>query len=458
MTEEGRRSTTAGSSISRRNLLKGAVSLGLSIPAASALLEACGGGSPSSSASGGGNATVTVWTHTHPPMIQLMKTLISEYESKHPNIKIDYQTIPNAQFGAKMLTALSSGSGPDIINMDDGALRGDYIPKKLLVPVNPVAAGFDSLDAMTGKYIPGAFAGATGQDGKIYGIPLEYNAAAFAINATQMQEAGLDPSAPPKSWDEVATQAAKLVQRSGDRMTREGFDFLYIHAGWYMNFLQLLLHQTGGHILNAKQTDSVVAQAKSVQALSVWNDLLNKSHVGDPHVASNNATVPYADFYTGKLSSVIYTGPWAQQQMQQSYPDQYKQVKIAQVPQVDPSKPFGRAYGYSMAVNKASKVHDEAWKFIGYVTSQHDRWLSDVFFVQPVKNWQKTPAARKIDFIDVWTQAYATAKFDEVGPQWSQISDTLMSAVQATVFSGASPLSSFQKAQAQITQILQQAR
>ncbi|HZV50682.1 MAG TPA: extracellular solute-binding protein [Candidatus Dormibacteraeota bacterium] len=437
--------------VPRRAILKQLVAMGLALPAASALLDACSG-----QAAGGSSAKVTIslWTHTHPPMIQLMKTLIKEYEARHEGVTIDYQQIPNNEFGPKMLTALSSGSGPDVINMDDVSLRGDYIPKGLVVPVDPKALGYESVEALTSRYIPGAFVGATGGDGKIYGVPLEYDAAAFGFHFDQFQEAGLDPSSPPRTWGDVATMGRQLVQYQGGTMVRQGFDFLYLHSGWYTDFIELLLHQTGGHILNSQRTASVIAQSRSVQALTIWNDLINKYHVGDPHVSSTDATVPYSDFYTGKLSMTVLIGPWAQAQMQQTYAGQYRQVKMAAVPQVDPSRPASRCYGYFMAVNKASKVQEEAWKFIAYVTSQHDRWLSDVLFVQPIKGWQNTAAARKIDFIDVWAESYATAKFDEVGPHWSEIEDTLKSSIQDTVFNGVPPETSFTRAQSEIDRIL----
>src|SRR5579884_2481745 len=173
--------------VPRRAILKQLVAMGLALPAASALLDACSG-----QAAGGSSAKVTIslWTHTHPPMIQLMKTLIKEYEARHEGVTIDYQQIPNNEFGPKMLTALSSGSGPDVINMDDVSLRGDYIPKGLVVPVDPKALGYESVEALTSRYIPGAFVGASGGDGKVYGVSLEYAAAAFGFHVDQFQGPG----------------------------------------------------------------------------------------------------------------------------------------------------------------------------------------------------------------------------------------------------------------------------
>ena len=125
-----------------------------------AALTACGSdGDDGSAASGGdggdGPVELTFWTHTHPPMIDLNKELIREYEAKHPNVKIKYEQIPNTEFNTKMLTALSNGSGPDIINMDDSAIRGEYIPKSLLAPIDPAAFGKGSAEEIESGYVPG---------------------------------------------------------------------------------------------------------------------------------------------------------------------------------------------------------------------------------------------------------------------------------------------------------------
>jgi ABC-type glycerol-3-phosphate transport system substrate-binding protein len=93
-----------------------------------------------------------------------------------------------------------------------------------------------------------------------------------------------------------------------------------------------------------------------------------------------------------------------------------------------------------MAVSKVSKQQQEAWKFIQYVSSQHERWLSDVNFIQPVVGWDKTAAAkRNVPFLDVWAQAYSQGKFDEVAPHYSEIQDAIKAAVEKTIFDKASP-------------------
>ena len=209
-----------------------------------------------------GSTTITFWTHTHPPMIAVYEDLIQQYEDANPGITIDYQTIPNNEFGTKMLTSLSNGSGPDVINMDDSALRGDYIPKGLLAPVDPEALGESSIEDVQARYVEGTLAGATGEDGTLYGLPSEFNGTALAINVAHLADAGIDAdSVKLDTWDDLVDVGQKLAAAGHP----QAFSFLYLHAGWYSQQLQTLLHQTGGSI--ADGDEGALDSPKSIEAL-----------------------------------------------------------------------------------------------------------------------------------------------------------------------------------------------
>lgn len=389
---------------------------------------ACGGNDDAA----GGNVTITFWTHTHPPMIELNKKLIAEYESKNPNVKIEYQTIPNTEFGTKMLTSLSTGAGPDIINMDDNALRGEYLPKRLLSEIDPKAFGKSSAGEIEADYVPGTLDGAKDAEGKLYGVPSEFNGTAFAINTAHFKDAGLDPAKPPKTWQEVIDYGKKL-NAAGHK---QAFNFLYLHSGWYSQWFQTLTNQTGGSIVSADGKTATLESEGTKEALRLWVELARTSGISDPKTSSRDATVPYQDLASGTQSmAIVY--PWSMDQIKESNPDTYKNLAVVPLPQpTATSTPVNRVYGYFWAVNNASKQKTEAWKFISYLASQKERWLTDVSFVQPVKGWETSAPAKALPFIDVIAQSYSTGKYDQVGPHWAEVQDTIRDAVDAAVFDG----------------------
>lgn len=397
-----------------------------------------------------GETTISFWTHTHPPMIEVYEDLIAQYEEANPNVTIDYQTIPNNEFNTKMLTSLSNGSGPDIINMDDSALRGDYIPKGLLAAVDPAALGAGSVDEVIERYVPGTLAGAQGEDGALYGLPSEFNGTALAINVQHFADAGLDPETTPlETWDDVY-EAGKALIAAGHT---QAFSFLYLHSGWYSQQLQTLLHQTGGAI--ADGDEGTLDTPEAIDALQWWADLAGGAKsTADPNVTSREATVPFQDLATGVQSMAILY-PWSMDQIAETNPDTYANLKVVPLPQVDPAEPASRVYAYYWAVNKDSKVQEEAWKFIQFLSEHSEEFLTGTDFVQPLVGWEDSAAAQEIPFIETWGEAYATGKFDDVTPHYAEVQDALTKMVNDVVFDGVEVSEAAKNASEAVTRILQ---
>ena len=101
----------------------------------------------------------------------------------------------------------------------------------------------------------------------------------------------------------------ELVVRDGDTLTRRGFDFLYLHQGWYHNQLGTLMLQTGGRYVAEDGTTVTVNEPEAVEALQIWYDMIYEYKIADPNVASREATVPYQDFLDGKVAMTLIN-PW----------------------------------------------------------------------------------------------------------------------------------------------------
>lgn len=397
-----------------------------------------------------GSTTISFWTHTHPPMIEVYEDLIQQYEDANPGITIDYQTIPNNEFGTKMLTSLSNGSGPDVINMDDSALRGEYIPKGLLAPVDAEALGAASVDEVEARYVGGTLEGATGADGELYGLPSEFNGTALAINVAHLADAGIDPDTVKlDTWDDLVAVGQQLAAAGHT----QAFSFLYLHSGWYSQQLQTLLHQTGGSI--ADGDEGALDSPASIEALQWWADLAGGSKsVADPNATSREATVPFQDLATGVQSmAIVY--PWSMDQIAETNPDTYANLKVVPLPQLDTANPSSRVYAYYWAVNKASKQQPEAWKFVQFLSEHSEDFLKGTDFVQPLVGWQDSAAAQEIPFIDTWGAAYGTGKFDEVTEHYSEVQDALTKMVNDAVFDGVPVEEAAKNASEAVTRILQ---
>ena len=436
----------AGSRVNRRRFAQGLAATPLVLGAA------LRGARPSRAQD---QVEVKFWTHTHPPMVELNEQLIAEFEAQNPDIKVSYEIIPNIQFGEKMLSSMGTGTGPDVINMDDNQMRSIYVPRGLVQEVDPVALGFGSLDDLQAAYNPGAFEGAM-VEGKIYGLPSEFNVTAFVINTAAFEEVGLDPNTPPKTWDEVGAMGQELVVKDGDTLTRRGFDFVYLHQSWYHNQLGTLMLQTGGRYVAEDGTTVTVDAPETVAALQIWYDMIYEHQVADPNVASREATVPYQDFLDGKVAMSLFN-PWGMGLItdEAAVGDNWA---IVPLPQVDPSNPVTPLYAYYWAVNAQTTdeaKREAAFRLVSFLAGQPGPWLKNVNFIQPQVGWSDLPEAQEFPFFDVWAAEMLKGKFLPVTPEAQEVDNLMKQAIESSVLTGVPPQEALDAVKPQIEAVLE---
>ncbi|SEN13668.1 ABC transporter substrate-binding protein [Lihuaxuella thermophila] len=122
---------------------------------------------------------------------------IDAYEKEHPGIKIKWVDVPGADVTKKLLTALSSGDVPDVVNETSAGLSvlQSY---QSVYPMSDLV-GKEKLE----PYIDGLVQSVT-IDGKVMAIPWYHGGPPIGlINAELYEKAGLDPNQPAKTWEEL---------------------------------------------------------------------------------------------------------------------------------------------------------------------------------------------------------------------------------------------------------------
>lgn len=131
-------------------------------------------------------------------------------------------------------------------------------------------------------------------DKKVYAIPFFQVAVALYYRKDFFREAGLDPSKPPRTWDEFYETARKLSNKN-----RFGFSFSNIPSYTWQNFL----YQAGGEVVEPTETGvwrARINSAQAGQALDFYRKLLQPQKDGYPaaQVAANLSN----DINTGKTA------------------------------------------------------------------------------------------------------------------------------------------------------------
>ena len=216
MFAEGRpqsNSSLRGSSHGRRRLRGRRLLVAGGLLGVALLLAGC-----ATSSGGGEKVTLTMWQqwgggHER----KTLDALIKRYEKLHPNITIKETPVTN---NAKILAAITGGNPPDIVDLGSSLTLGAWASAGAILPLDDYIkkSGLD-----TGVYIQSGLSAMKVGD-KTYGLPFQLFMAGLIYNKKMFADAGLDPTKPPTTLQELAAYAKKLtkVDPSG-KITQMGF-------------------------------------------------------------------------------------------------------------------------------------------------------------------------------------------------------------------------------------------
>ncbi|MZD03913.1 extracellular solute-binding protein [Streptomyces sp. SID5785] len=157
------------------------------------------------------------------------KQLIATFNKKS-KVKAVLDTIPGADYQAKLQTVISSKQAPDVFyNWGGGSIK-QFVDAGLLLPLDDFIAKDPGLKS---KFLPSVFNSAV-VDGKPYGIPMRGTQPVLLFhNKKVLAEAGVKP---PETWDDLLNAVRKLkadgvtpiALGGGDRWpTLMWFEYLY---------------------------------------------------------------------------------------------------------------------------------------------------------------------------------------------------------------------------------------
>ena len=135
-----------------------------------------------------------------------MQSIISEFESQHPNITIDYEKQDPKQYSQRLLTRIQQGNGPDIFRY-----HSSWLP--MLQPVlAPLSTSVMSKQELQTNFYPVVRADLV-RNGALYGIPLEVDTLSLFVNNTIFKNAKAQV---PTTWDDFTSTARALTVKDAN--------------------------------------------------------------------------------------------------------------------------------------------------------------------------------------------------------------------------------------------------
>ncbi|MGW9039636.1 extracellular solute-binding protein, partial [Streptomyces sp. NPDC055721] len=337
-------------------------------------------------------------------------------------IKVKLDFIPCSDLLNRILTAATSGQGPDVLNIGN-TWSASLQSTGALLPFD--AKNFDSIGGKD-RFVDSAL-GSTGTPGKDpAAVPLYSMAYALYYNKQMFKDAGI--AKPPTTWDEVIAAGKKLSKDGKWGLGVEGSNLSNnIHQVFALG------RQQGADFFTADGKADFTSDG-AVAAVKQYVDLMATQKIVAPGNAEYAQNQSLSDFAKNKTGMVLWQTPSQTFASQGMTPEEWGVVP-APVPSGKPGagkQTNSMVAGINMAVFKNTKNLDGALKFVKFMTSDEEQVILNKTYgsVPPVKGAQKDPsfADSSLDVIRE-TLATSAAALPQV-PEESQFETVVGTAVK----------------------------
>jgi multiple sugar transport system substrate-binding protein len=306
---------------------------------------------------------LTVWVGWSARELGVFKSVVAEYDQKHPEVSIKVVGGINDD---KIVAGIRSGKVPDVVSSFTSANVGNYCSSGGWIDLGPLMAQ----DHVNANVFPKTSQYYTQYNGKRCALPLLADTYGLYYNKKLLKAAGL--KGPPKTISQLTAYAKKLTKKNPDGSIKvAGYDpFLGFYAG---NAPDL---STYGPLFGAKWVDSKLKSTMSSspgwakalrwqKSLVDWygyNNLVKFQAGAADEFSASNA------FEVGKLA-MAQDGEWRVAFIAAEHPE--LDYGTAPMP-VDDAHPelYGSGYvnGTIIGIPKGVKHKTEAWALLKYLT------------------------------------------------------------------------------------------
>lgn len=328
-----------------------------------------------------GGGPLTVWfPGNEDTEIKLVKeTLVPAFE-KATGTRVEVTYVDWPDISPKLNAAFAAGTAPDVIGHGVAA-TADLAANERVEDLTPYVAKLPSQDQQDMQ----AAMGGGKIDGKQYIMPLVTTLNLLVYSGKDFKDAGLDPDAPPRTWEEVRTAAEKLTEREGGKITRSGLAMPSNPIAIQQSYATLLW-SAGGEFLTPDNKKSALNSPQAAAALNYLTGLYQGPNAVDGTLGGKWKESPpdQRPVVTGKASMQLDSAGDIGE-FQKAAKD--RDLRVMPPPGFG-GKP-GRAFGGAangLMINSDSDQKDAAWKFITHMLeSSNSLKYAEALGVLPVR-------------------------------------------------------------------------
>lgn len=271
-----------------RKNLKRLTAVGLTAVLGAGLLAGCGG-KDGESKDGKVELVMSVWDSDQQPV---MEKMAEAYNKEHPNVTVKTQLTTWSEYWTKLEASATGGSAPDIITMNVLHVE-EYADAGILMDLTDAEA---KSDLKINENFPAPLVDGYTVDGKLYGIPKDFDTNAVFYNKEIFDKAGV--AYPQDGWTfEDFRKTCEDLQAAG---LGEGVYPTAINRNSGQTTYISSVFANGGYLLSEGNEKSGWGEQATIDAVQPWLDLVLDGL--SPTLQQMADTDPDAMFQGGQLA------------------------------------------------------------------------------------------------------------------------------------------------------------
>ncbi|MFI9845843.1 ABC transporter substrate-binding protein [Nonomuraea sp. NPDC051941] len=321
---------------------------GAALLCAALLASACAGGEQAGTgARSQEKVTLSygVWDATQQAVMQ---ELAAEFTKTHPNIAVDVQVTPWADYWTKLKAAVTGGAAPDVFWMN-GPNFQLYASNGVIKPIE---------EQVDSSVYPKPLVDLYTYDGKLYGLPKDMDTIGVWYNKTLFDAAKVKYPAADWTWADFKAAAAKLTD------AKKGVHAIGAELTSFQEYQYNTIYQAGGHVISPDGRKSGYDDPKTIEGLRFWTDLIAGGQ--SPDLKTMTDTAPIQLFEAGKLA-MYWGGSW---DVAEFTKNDYTKDKVDVAPLPKGEKQATIIHGVANVMSAKTEHPAEAWEFVKFLGSK----------------------------------------------------------------------------------------
>ncbi|WP_274648476.1 sugar ABC transporter substrate-binding protein [Paenibacillus humicola] len=383
------------------------------------MLAGCGasssnGGNGGGEAAGGGNAngggkkvTLNVWGMGDEA--KSLPAMAKKFEEQNPNIDVKIQAIPWSSAHDKLLTAVASKKGPDVLQMGTTWMP-EFGAAGALMDLTPYIDQYP--DLKDDNFFPGSLE-TTKLDGKILGVPWYIDTRVLYYRTDLLASVGYKEA--PKTWDELSDAAQKLAKRG------KGKYGISIDAK-EQTLSFMFARQNGAKLLD-DQGKPQFNDPKFVEAVKYLNSFYQNGSAPKEDLGLD----PVQAFKGDAIIPMFISGPWMVKPITEQAPELNGKWATAVLPKKENN--ISNLGGSNWSVFQYTEQKDAALKFIDFMSKpdMQIEWMKLADAMPAAKAAWDDPALKSNPYLSVFGQQMNDAEPMPLIKQWEEIAQSYLS-------------------------------